>query len=61
MTSALPRPTDAFEVNERGFLRGRAQTCAEARSSLPNLLALDFVGQGGLFKVVDELNGTAGP
>ena len=47
-------------VNERTFLLGRAQAWAETRSSLPSLLALDFVGQGDLFEVVDELNGTAG-
>ena len=44
-------------INDRDVLLPRAEACAEERGLHPNLLAVDFVSQGDVFAVVDELNG----
>ncbi len=47
-------------INDRDVLLPRAEACAEERGLHPNLLAVDFVSQGDVFAVVDELNGVLG-
>ena len=47
-------------INDRDVLLDRAEQCAEERGLHPNLLAVDFISQGDVFAVVDELNGVAG-
>ena len=56
-TDPLPRPSDAAKVNAREPLLRRARVCERVRGQLPNLIAVNFFGQGDLFEVVDELNG----
>lgn len=56
-TSPAPRPSNARQVNARGFLLERARACEEIRDRLPNLVAVDFFEEGDVTGVVDELNG----
>jgi hypothetical protein len=48
-------------VNTREVLLGRARLCERARARLPNLVAVNFVEVGDLYRVVDELNGVSEP
>jgi hypothetical protein len=52
---------DAQAANAEDVLGTRARRCMELRGQLPNLLAIDFVDQGALFRVVDDLNGVSAP
>jgi hypothetical protein len=56
-TTPAPRPSNAELVNAHDVLLSRARGCQRQRGHLPNLLAVDFYRRGGLFGVVDELNG----
>jgi len=44
-------------VNARDVLLPRAQECQAERARLPDFVAVDFYDRGGLFDVVDTLNG----
>ncbi len=44
-------------INDLDVLLDRVEDCAAARGLHPNLLSLDFVGQGDVMEVVDRLNG----
>jgi hypothetical protein len=55
-TDPIPLPSNAAKVNARGPLLRRARECQRVRGQLPNLIAVDFFGQGDLFQVVAELN-----
>jgi hypothetical protein len=52
-----PNRADAAVVNDYDFLLARAQQCAAERGKTPNFVAVNFYGQGDLFRVVDTLNG----
>jgi hypothetical protein len=54
-----PLPDEALSktVNAHDLLLTRVQRCAVARAHFPNVVAVDFVSSGDLFRVVDELNG----
>jgi hypothetical protein len=52
-----PNRVDAAIVNDYDFLLARAQQCAAERGKVPNFVAVNFYGQGDLFRVVDTLNG----
>jgi hypothetical protein len=56
-TDPTPRPTNAARVNARGFLLARARRCQRERGRLPNVLSVDFYGEGDVFGVVGALNG----
>src|SRR4029078_12490686 len=56
-TPPMTKPSNAAIVNAAGLLLGRLRRCAEERSHLPNIVAVDFYRTGDLFKVVAELNG----
>ena len=56
-TDPLPRPSDAAKVNAREALLARARECERVRGQLPNLIAVNFFGEGDLFEVIEELNG----
>lgn len=46
----------AGEVNSRGVVLGRAETCAELRGRYPNVIAVDQVTAGGVIRAVKKLN-----
>jgi hypothetical protein len=52
----LARPSNRT-VNEYDLLLERAEQCRDERDLHPNLLAVDFVSEGDVMAVVDELNG----
>lgn len=54
-----PSPGDAAILNARELLLGRLEQCQAERGLVPNLVAINFYGEGDLFAVVDELNGFA--
>jgi hypothetical protein len=56
-TAPAPKPSNAAIVNADGFLYTRAEKCAQQRSHIPNIIAVDFYRTGDLLKVVDRLNG----
>jgi hypothetical protein len=56
-TDPTPRPTNAARVNARDFLLARARRCQRQRGRLPNVLSVDFYGEGDVFGVADALNG----
>jgi hypothetical protein len=56
-TTPRPMPSNAAIVNEYGFLLKRVQQCARERKHIPNVIAVDFYGTGGLMQVVDAMNG----
>ena len=51
------RVSDSRAVNVRKVLLGRGRRCEKLRDRLPTLVAVNFVEEGDLFRVVDELNG----
>jgi hypothetical protein len=55
-TDPIPLASNAARVNAYEPLLRRARTCQELRDQGPNLVAVDFYGQGDLFRVVDTLN-----
>ncbi len=46
----------SIRVNQFAFLDDRARRCQEERGLLPNLVAIDFVEEGDLYAVVDQLD-----
>lgn len=56
-TDPIPLPSDAAKVNAYKRLLARMRECQRVRSHLPNLVAVNFYSRGGLFRVVDALNG----
>lgn len=52
-----PNRVDAAKVNAYDLLLNRARQCEAERGKLPNFIAINFYGQGDLFRVVDTLNG----
>ncbi len=56
-TSPAPRPTNAKVVNQKQFLLDRVAMCTDIRGIQPNILAVDFYGQGDVVGAVNELNG----
>lgn len=54
ITPALPSNQDA---NDFDLLLERVERCRDERGLHPNLVAVDFVGQGDVMAVVDRLNG----
>lgn len=55
-TSPAPRPTNAKVVNEKEFLLERIRRCERVRGMVPNIIAVDFFGQGDVVDLVRELN-----
>jgi hypothetical protein len=51
----------SITVNQFDFLDERARRCQDERGLLPNLVAIDFVNEGALYSVVDQLNQEARP
>ncbi len=56
-TDPAAKPSNAAKVNAHDFLLDRARRCADERGLTPNLIAVDFYGEGDLLGVTDELNG----
>ena len=55
-TGPLPLASNAAKVNAYKPLLRRARTCRELRDHPTNLVAVDFYGQGDLFRRGDTLN-----
>lgn len=53
----LPSEENGIEANATDALLERVQRCGEERDRMVNIVAVDFYNHGGLFPVVDELNG----
>lgn len=53
----FPSPEQAAGVNTADALRARVADCEAAQGRRPNLIAVDFYGQGDLLQVVQGLNG----
>jgi hypothetical protein len=51
-----PDPVEAGDVNSEKTLTSRVQQCIEQRGKLPNVVAVDFAGVGGLYRTVNRLN-----
>ncbi|MDQ1249226.1 MAG: hypothetical protein QG597_3600 [Actinomycetota bacterium] len=49
--------SDAALVNATGVLGPRADQCQAERGQIPNFVAVNYYNLGGLFDVVDQLNG----
>lgn len=56
-TPPNPLPSNAEIVNAYDFLLARARQCERERGRIPNVIAVDFYKTGGLFDVVNTLNG----
>jgi hypothetical protein len=56
-TDPAAKPSNAAKVNAHDFLLRRASQCADERRLIPNLIAVDFYGEGDLLGVADQLNG----
>jgi hypothetical protein len=52
-TSPAPRKTIALEVNAPDFLGPRLERCRKERKLVPNIVAVDFYGQGDVFDTVE--------
>lgn len=52
-----PNPDAAAKANRPPFLLARASRCARLRGRFPNLVAVDFPGEGDPVAAVDSLNG----
>ncbi len=52
----LADPSVASEANSRDVLEKRMQTCLQQRGLLPNIVAVDFAGQGDLVSTARKLN-----
>ena len=57
-TDPAALPSNAKKVNDRAFLLDRARRCERRRGAMPNVLAVDFYGEGDVLGVAEEL--TAG-
>ncbi|MBK5233744.1 MAG: hypothetical protein JJE13_12270 [Thermoleophilia bacterium] len=60
-TSVTPQPARAAIVNTKEALVARAKACEARRGKLPNIVAVDFFGQGDLIGAVRQLNGVEKP
>jgi hypothetical protein len=56
-TDPVPLPSNAAKVNAYDELLARVRECQRVRDHFPNLIAVNFYSRGGLFRVVDALNG----
>jgi hypothetical protein len=54
---SLPSASNASVVNQESVLMSRANQCAWEAGRIPNFVAVDFYDRGGIFEVVDQLNG----
>lgn len=54
-------PEKASLSNARNVIVDRARACETRRGKLPNIIAVDFFGQGDLIGAVRELNGVTKP
>ena len=52
-----PKPSNAFIVNQRGFLLNRVRRCGRIRRAFPNLIAVDFASIGDVVGVARIVNG----
>lgn len=52
----LARPSNQT-INDAEILGERVEQCAAERGQQPNLIAVDFIGEGDVMQVVDSLNG----
>jgi hypothetical protein len=55
-TDPQAKPSNAAKVNAHDFLLDRVRRCSKQRDLTPNVIAVDFYGQGDLLDVADELN-----
>jgi hypothetical protein len=55
-TDPQAKPSNAAKVNAHDFLLDRVERCAKRRDLVPNVIAVDFYGQGDLLEVAEELN-----
>ncbi len=55
-TDPTPRPSNAAIVNAYDFLLDRARRCERRRGLFPNVLSVDFFGEGQLQAVIGSLN-----
>lgn len=55
-TDPQAKPSNAAKVNAHDFLLNRVKRCSNRRNLVPNVIAVDFYGQGDLLEVADELN-----
>jgi len=55
-TGGLPRKSLAPDVNSTDVLLARAETCAQQRGQIPNIVAVDFYSEGDLRRVINRLN-----
>ena len=51
-----PRKSLAPDVNSTDVLLARAETCAQQRGQIPNIVAVDFYSEGDLRRVINRLN-----
>ncbi len=54
-----PSPVVAAQVNSYDVLMPAVQRCQQERGMRPNLVGVNFFGQGDLMRVVNELNGVS--
>lgn len=54
-----PSPVVAKQVNSYDVLMPAVKKCQQERGMQPNLVGVNFFGQGDLMRVVDELNGVS--
>ena len=55
-TGGLAPKSLADEANSTDVLLARAETCAQRRGQIPNIVAVDFYSEGDLRRVVNRLN-----
>ena len=58
-TDPVPRPSDAARVNAYKPLLARMRECERIRHHIPDLVAINFYKEGGVFRVVNTLNGVS--
>jgi hypothetical protein len=59
-TDPTPRPSNAAKVNSYDFLLDRARRCQRERGRFPNVLNVDFFGEGDPGGVAAQLNAARG-
>ena len=55
-TDPTPRPSNAAKANAYDFLLDRARRCERRRGLFPNVLNVDFYGEGEPPRVIGTLN-----
>jgi hypothetical protein len=58
-TTSPPDPKLAAQVNAYDVLLPAVTKCQQERGMMPNLVGVNFVTQGDLVRVVDQLNGVS--